>query len=856
MEDGELEETMSELDPGHRGPKRNQSVLDDDEEETLSIKPPPVSNKKHKRHHKKHKLKEEKKKKKHRDHHNRNIRDKDVVLECEKLERDKHNYDNQGSSSPPIRRTPDPAEPSKRKDNYGKPFDRLQRSFDSRNSDERGKAYTYKPHEKDYLPSRGDSKYDRQRIPGYFSAGKLSHRERMPVYPPKREEREYDPRGAYKVRKEESYSRGKEPLLRRQFDDDDEYDRRIIRHSGYREDKGNHSRSVSSSVVVRSMPSSVAKLSRKSDSSLSSTYKNRMADDVKNNANGQKRKYDDRPLSRKTSPMSNKPKMQIESNPQFVSEIVSSEDSSESSGSSSNESEEEVELIKHERRKKDPQLPKQYQDESKTPEEDSSSEEENEEEEEEENLEEESSSGEDAGSDEPAASNSSVASISGNSEDEEAEEDESINESNEDNDDEDDNEQSFQNEESGFEGEDQNYTASDLEDEMPSPEPSPLDKGPELPFYYPALQGCRSVDEFQCLNRIEEGTYGVVYRAKDKKTDEVVALKRLKMEKEKEGFPITSLREVCTLLKAHHPNIVRVQEIVVGSNVDKIYIVMDYVEHDLKSLMETMKQPFLIGEVKTLLIQLLRGVHHLHDNWILHRDLKTSNLLLSHRGILKIGDFGLAREYGSPLKPYTPIVVTLWYRSPELLLGTKEYSTAIDIWSVGCIFAEFLSKKPLFPGKSEIMQLNLIFKELGTPSEKIWPGYNDLPIVKKTTFSDYPYNTLRKRFGATDISEKGFDLLNRFLTYCPEKRISAFKALQHEWFTETPKPVEPSMFPTWPAKSEQARVKRKTDVKTPKAPEGAMGYNKLLNEEEKLGFQLTAPEHGLSKHGTGFSLKF
>lgn len=177
-----------------------------------------------------------------------------------------------------------------------------------------------------------------------------------------------------------------------------------------------------------------------------------------------------------------------------------------------------------------------------------------------------------------------------------------------------------------------------------------------------------------------------MYRAEDRRTKEIVALKRLKMEKEKEGFPITSLREINTLLKAQHPNIVTVREIVVGSNMDKIFIVMDYVEHDLKSLMETMKSKnrcFSSGEIKCLLQQILRAVAHLHDNWILHRDLKTSNLLLSHKGILKVGDFGLAREYGSPLKQYTSIVVTLWYRAPELLLGGKQYSTPIDMWSVG-----------------------------------------------------------------------------------------------------------------------------------------------------------------------------
>lgn len=299
------------------------------------------------------------------------------------------------------------------------------------------------------------------------------------------------------------------------------------------------------------------------------------------------------------------------------------------------------------------------------------------------------------------------------------------------------------------------------------------------------MQGCRSVEEFFCLNRIEEGTYGVVYRAKDKRTEEVVALKRLKMEKEKEGFPITSLREINTLLKGQHPNIVTVREIVVGSNMDRIYIVMDYVEHDMKSLMDTMKhkkQTFLPGEVKCLLSQLLLAVGHLHDNWILHRDLKTSNLLLSHKGILKVGDFGLAREYGSPLKPYTSVVVTLWYRAPELLLGCKEYSTPIDMWSVGCIFAEFLSMAALFPGKSEVDQLNRIFKDLGTPNETIWKGYSDLPVVKRmNSFAEHPVSKLRRNFSHY-TSELGLALLQGLLTYDPKKRFTADVALKESYF--------------------------------------------------------------------------
>uniref|UniRef100_A0A1I8ACI4 cyclin-dependent kinase n=1 Tax=Steinernema glaseri TaxID=37863 RepID=A0A1I8ACI4_9BILA len=377
----------------------------------------------------------------------------------------------------------------------------------------------------------------------------------------------------------------------------------------------------------------------------------------------------------------------------------------------------------------------------------------------------------------------------------------------------------------------------------------------QLPVYFPGVQGCRNVAEFECLNRIEEGTFGVVYRAREKKTDEIVALKRLKMEREKEGFPITSLREVNMLLKAGaHPNVVNVREIVVGSNMDKIYLVMEYVEHDMKALMETLKnrkKNFPIGQVKTLLHQLLSGCAHMHSEWILHRDLKTSNLLLSHKGILKIGDFGLAREFGDPLKEYTPIVVTLWYRAPELLLGAKKYSTPIDMWSVGCIFAEFLKLSPLFPGKSELDEVNKIFTELGTPSEKIWPGYSELPNVKQCAFTHYPYNQLRKKFGANVITDAGFQLLNRFLTYNPERRISAAEALNHAWFTEDPQPIPPDMFPTWPAKSELSKM----PARSPQRPKGAVNVpaHAPTQAEIEMLKQLNVDPQKMSG---GFNLRF
>uniref|UniRef100_C4J2P1 [RNA-polymerase]-subunit kinase n=1 Tax=Zea mays TaxID=4577 RepID=C4J2P1_MAIZE len=197
---------------------------------------------------------------------------------------------------------------------------------------------------------------------------------------------------------------------------------------------------------------------------------------------------------------------------------------------------------------------------------------------------------------------------------------------------------------------------TDSDNEMCRPETPEPERPPHRCINM--LQGCRSVDEFERLNKINEGTYGVVYRARDKKTSEIVALKKVKMEREREGFPLTSLREINILLSFHHPSIVDVKEVVVGSSLDSIFMVMEYMEHDLKGVMETMKQPYTQSEVKCLMLQLLEGVKYLHDNWVLHRDLKTSNLLLNNRGELKICDFGLSRQYGSPLKPYTQLVVS------------------------------------------------------------------------------------------------------------------------------------------------------------------------------------------------------
>ncbi|XP_072802949.1 cyclin-dependent kinase 10 isoform X3 [Vicugna pacos] len=298
------------------------------------------------------------------------------------------------------------------------------------------------------------------------------------------------------------------------------------------------------------------------------------------------------------------------------------------------------------------------------------------------------------------------------------------------------------------------------------------------------LGRCRSVKEFEKLNRIGEGTYGIVYRARDTQTDEIVALKKVRMDKEKDGVPISSLREITLLLRLRHPNIVELKEVVVGNHLESIFLVMGYCEQDLASLLENMPTPFSEAQVKCIVLQVLRGLQYLHQNFIIHRDLKVSNLLMTDKGCVKTADFGLARAYGIPVKPMTPKVVTLWYRAPELLLGTTTQTTSIDMWAVGCILAELLAHKPLLPGTSEIHQVDLIVQLLGTPSENIWPGFSQLPLVGQYSLRKQPYNNLKHKFPW--LSEAGLRLLNLLFMYDPKKRATAGDCLESSYFKEKP----------------------------------------------------------------------
>ncbi|PNW73858.1 hypothetical protein CHLRE_13g575650v5 [Chlamydomonas reinhardtii] len=342
----------------------------------------------------------------------------------------------------------------------------------------------------------------------------------------------------------------------------------------------------------------------------------------------------------------------------------------------------------------------------------------------------------------------------------------------------------------------------------------------------PPLPVVDPVSNYEKLHRIGEGTYGVVYKARDRTTGEIVALKRVRFDRSRDGVPVTSVRELRVLQACHHPNIVQLKKVVTGSQADSVFLVFEYCDHDLGRLLDSMtppgggggsggagRRPFSISEVKGLMRQLLEAVSFLHDHWIVHRDIKLSNLLYTHTGHLKLCDFGLARFF-SPFvaKDRTPNVVTLWYRAPEVLLGSEEYDESIDLWSCGAILAELLTGEPLFPAASEAEALNMMANLLGAPGERIWPGMSALPNAAKFVFPAQPYNFLRRHMtascsaGGGGLSEAGLALLNGLLTYDPARRITARQALRHEWFQEKPYLKQPGDMPTFPSSHDGGRA--------------------------------------------------
>ncbi|KAJ1961754.1 kinase subunit of RNA polymerase II carboxy-terminal domain kinase I [Dipsacomyces acuminosporus] len=297
------------------------------------------------------------------------------------------------------------------------------------------------------------------------------------------------------------------------------------------------------------------------------------------------------------------------------------------------------------------------------------------------------------------------------------------------------------------------------------------------------------------ISMVGEGTYGKVYKARNRETGQVVALKRMRIDMDREGFPITAMREIRLLKQLKHPNITQVLD-VVSETGNAVYVVMEYMDFDLSGLINHPQWQPEPAHKKSLMLQLLQGLEYMHAHGILHRDIKGSNLLVNQQGQVKYVDFGLARSFHhTRMHEFTNRVITLWYRPPELLLGTTLYGPEVDIWSLGCVMLELFMKKPMFQGQNDIDQLEQIFKHLGTPEPSVWETFKKLPWAGYMTPTHKYQNTLRSTL-STKMSSGAADLVSWMLSLDPKARPTAAQCLSHSYFEfESPPPVPLTSFP-------------------------------------------------------------
>ncbi len=287
---------------------------------------------------------------------------------------------------------------------------------------------------------------------------------------------------------------------------------------------------------------------------------------------------------------------------------------------------------------------------------------------------------------------------------------------------------------------------------------------------------------------VGSGTYGKVFKGKHVYTNKLVALKRIRMEGERDGFPVTAMREVKLLQSLRHPNIVDLHEVMIERN--ECYMVFEYLSHDLTGLLNHPTYKLDAAQKKHLAMQLFEGLDYLHKRGVLHRDIKAANILVSSDGTLKLADFGLARFYAKRHQlDYTNRVITIWYRSPELLLGETRYGAAVDIWSAACVMVEIFTRHAIFPGDGgEISQLEKIYNILGTPNRREWPGLADTPWFELLRPSYRKPNVFADKYRER-VPAAAFDLLAEMFQYDPVKRPSAADVLEHPYFTtEQPPP--------------------------------------------------------------------
>ncbi|XP_023370344.1 cyclin-dependent kinase 18 isoform X3 [Otolemur garnettii] len=289
--------------------------------------------------------------------------------------------------------------------------------------------------------------------------------------------------------------------------------------------------------------------------------------------------------------------------------------------------------------------------------------------------------------------------------------------------------------------------------------------------------GFGKLETYVKLDKLGEGTYATVFKGRSKLTENLVALKEIRLEHE-EGAPCTAIREVSLLKNLKHANIVTLHDLIHTER--SLTLVFEYLDSDLKQYLDHCGNLMSMHNVKIFMFQLLRGLAYCHRRKILHRDLKPQNLLINERGELKLADFGLARAKSVPTKTYSNEVVTLWYRPPDVLLGSTEYSTPIDMWGVGCIHYEMATGRPLFPGSTVKEELHLIFRLLGTPTEETWPGVTGLSEFRAYNFPRYLPQPLISH--APRLDTDGISLLTGLLLYESKSRMSAEAALSHPYF--------------------------------------------------------------------------
>jgi len=311
---------------------------------------------------------------------------------------------------------------------------------------------------------------------------------------------------------------------------------------------------------------------------------------------------------------------------------------------------------------------------------------------------------------------------------------------------------------------------------------------------------CDEVSKYEKITKIGQGTFGEVFKAKHKETRKIVALKKVLMENEKEGFPITALREIRILQLLRHENVVNLIEICRSKAGPQnryrslFFLVFDFCEHDLAGLLSNINVKFNLGEIKKVMHQLLNGLYFIHSNKILHRDMKSANVLITKNGVLKLADFGLARAFsanksGQPNR-YTNRVVTLWYRPPELLLGERSYGPPVDMWGAGCIMAEMWTRAPIMQGKTDQEQLKLISQLCGSITPEAWPGVQNLELFTKVSLPKDQKRKVKDRLKNYVNDPYACDLLDKLLTLDPNKRIIANNSLDHDFFWTDPMPCD------------------------------------------------------------------